>query len=779
MAYIPDIVQVQTVSASAGFNSNTPVPIPPVVFPGGAQQGNYLMAVTNNNVGGCSDSAGNTYTEIFNTPYFKIFGAVLTTALGVNGTVQIIPAGGTGGGTFNFTCIAYELKYVDPLAGPSGSVPNSNPIIAYQTATGPSNFNNTDTTFSGTTGTAQVFSEAFVRANGLRFDFLSWTLYSAVNGNTVATATSGTGLAGIPLTNRIVVSNSLSPASGSNIRTFGVFYSNPTGSLSYVVGTAMPVEQGTFTPGVGEWTVVSVVIGGILNAPPNPPILSHRTTFDATHAAQFTWTYSDPEGDIQSAYQLQIIRVTDGGVAYDTGKVTSSTNLVSIPTNSLINGGTYQWQVKTWDSSDSAGPYSASDTFICQAQPVVTISAPVNSSVVTNGLITTTWAVSTTGTQKAYQVRLLENGAEVYNTGQVIDIINSYAIPYYLLTGKTYNIKIIAWDNLDQLSAEVTVIFTTNIASAVTPVLSATAYPLNGYMALTNICPTATGGQATTSFIQLFRRTQGENVWLLIADNQPPNSTYYDYGVLDELIQEYKATVISVVNSVHDSVVIDASITLDGIWLHDVTDPAGTIHNFLYDNGERGDTIDSKPVFLQYDGRDLPIVEYDAVALDETVYCYLTLPWDLGGKQSTDRIALEKLQRTKHVLCYRDHRSRKIFGVIDGGLKFDDALRAYTVTFTVRATNYVEANQYSPAHNYLAGTVAPTTVAIPLNSDVACDQVSVQAATTNTATVFVGYSAEQTWALTAGSSIPLKVSRPSKLYVRAASGTQTINWIAQ
>ena len=53
----------------------------------------------------------------------------------------------------------------------------------------------------------------------------------------------------------------------------------------------------------------------------------------------------------------------------------------------------------------------------------------------------------------------------------------------------------------------------------------------------------------------------------------------------------------------------------------------------------------------------------------------------------------------------------------------------------------------------------------------------LQASFANTARVFVGTAAAQTFELDAGDRLPMGLDDVAKVWVRAASGTQTINWL--
>lgn len=140
-----------------------------------------------------------------------------------------------------------------------------------------------------------------------------------------------------------------------------------------------------------------------LNAAPQQPSNLTRSAFDATTSAQFTWKFNDPNpGDSQSAYQLQIVRVSDGAIVYDTGKVSSPTSAHTLPAGTLANGVQYQWRVMTWDQSNLASPWSGYVVLITSAKPVPTLLSPTAGATVGSSEAIVSWSV---GDQSKYRVR--------------------------------------------------------------------------------------------------------------------------------------------------------------------------------------------------------------------------------------------------------------------------------------------------------------------------------------------------------------------------------------
>ena len=78
----------------------------------------------------------------------------------------------------------------------------------------------------------------------------------------------------------------------------------------------------------------------------------------------FNWVYSDPNGDLQSAYQVQIDShgATFPSIEIDSGKISSSSGSYS-PQNALLFNTTYSWRVMVWDSFDDSSVWAIGPPF--------------------------------------------------------------------------------------------------------------------------------------------------------------------------------------------------------------------------------------------------------------------------------------------------------------------------------------------------------------------------------------------------------------------------------
>lgn len=435
------------------------------------------------------------------------------------------------------------------------------------------------------------------------------------------------------------------------------------------------------------------------NSAPFAPTVLVRPNYDATASGVYNWTFSDPDsGNTQSAYQLLIKRVSDGVTVVDTGKVASTTSSHTLTAATLTNNVQYQWQVKTWDNKDLAGPYSSLATFWASAKPTVSITTPAtDGATVATSSLTAQWSFSDPESegQSAYQVKLTDNADVVlWDSGKVSDVnARSRTIAYTLVNSTSYKVKVTAWDAKDISSTEVVRTFTTSFTPPETPSIVIRPNSEDGYIEVVIdnsaeyfISPfmliTETSGP-TISSNDILRRKLGETAWTRIAKAVPTNDEYKDYAAASGITYEYKVQANGNNGTTSDSVVLSGSITLIGVWLHDVADPAGTVHKFKYDGRGRGSDWKPEVAMMQFAGRSRPMAEFGESG-EGKVSARLEMMID-----DLDHTKLDTLAKRQGTICYRDGRGRKVFGVVIE-LPVSDEMYGYTTSIQVLETSYSE-----------------------------------------------------------------------------------------
>lgn len=104
-------------------------------------------------------------------------------------------------------------------------------------------------------------------------------------------------------------------------------------------------------------------------------------TSGGAHARpRLSWTFSDPQGGAQYAYQARLYDA-GGSQLWDSGKVVSAALYVDVP-YALVMGTTYQWSIAVWDQSNEkdAGGEAKSTFRVRWGQAIYEYSAGTGSS---------------------------------------------------------------------------------------------------------------------------------------------------------------------------------------------------------------------------------------------------------------------------------------------------------------------------------------------------------------------------------------------------------------
>jgi alpha-L-rhamnosidase len=76
-------------------------------------------------------------------------------------------------------------------------------------------------------------------------------------------------------------------------------------------------------------------------------------------APLFGWLPQDGPNELQSAYQISVVKAADGAVVWDSGKIASSEQAyVAYGGPPLAGQTSYSWSVRTWDRKDQASPWA-------------------------------------------------------------------------------------------------------------------------------------------------------------------------------------------------------------------------------------------------------------------------------------------------------------------------------------------------------------------------------------------------------------------------------------
>ena len=124
------------------------------------------------------------------------------------------------------------------------------------------------------------------------------------------------------------------------------------------------MENASYPPlggGLGQWCGTANFTRDA--APTVPAVTATESDYCSSFGAYVNWTYSDPEGDLQSAYQVQIDNQGSfGSPEVDSGKVTDS-GTTYFAGSGLAFDTTYRARVRVWDSHDNVSNWTESGSW--------------------------------------------------------------------------------------------------------------------------------------------------------------------------------------------------------------------------------------------------------------------------------------------------------------------------------------------------------------------------------------------------------------------------------
>lgn len=143
-----------------------------------------------------------------------------------------------------------------------------------------------------------------------------------------------------------------------------------------------------------------------------------------------------------------------------------------------------------------------------------------------------------------------------------------------------------------------------------------------------------------------------------------------------------------------DSATVElAASELQGVWIHDPDDPAGTIEWFAYGGIGRGDDLAVDQTLFTPVGRTYPLAEFgdsQTRQVDVTVTIPRGTDEFTGLEWRAQYNALLALVQLRKTLCYRDNRGRRLFGTV-ASVKGSDIDTGNTLTISVNQVDYDEA----------------------------------------------------------------------------------------
>ena len=287
------------------------------------------------------------------------------------------------------------------------------------------------------------------------------------------------------------------------------------------------------------------------NIAPDAPALVTKEGFDGSLAQVFDWAFSDDNTvDSQTAYELQVERVSDSASIVSTGKVTSGTASRTISGGTIANGQAYRWRVRTYDELDAVGAWSAWDTFTASALGNLTITSPAADNPagleVADVPIAWSFAQGDGYVQTQRRVRLIRvaDSAVLSDTTMQASTATTYTVPS-VPTDVPVRIELSIVTNAPGTPTvgPVARLLTTSYGLPMEP--EAALEVGEAWVEITVDNPPPTGSRPATVLNYIERRETGSGDDFVAVGTAEPNGSYRDHAVRSSVGYDYRVKAVS------------------------------------------------------------------------------------------------------------------------------------------------------------------------------------------------------------------------------------------
>jgi hypothetical protein len=366
----------------------------------------------------------------------------------------------------------------------------------------------------------------------------------------------------------------------------------------------------------------------------------------------------------------------------------------TLPASTLTQDTAWQWRVRTWDAAGASGTWSPYSTFSTGQGGTVTVTDPAvdnPANVITSSYLVKWSLVGATQADYRVEVYRTDTSAPVYSSGWVTSATTEHTVTG-LLSDVEQRIEVTTRTAGLVTSNTGTRLITPSYAAPDTPLLSVLEMPADGHTLLQVTNPAPTGSRPTASYTKLLRRaTTGFDAgqdWVTIGAVGEDGS-WRDYTAAAQVTYDYKAQAVAPDGTTTDSTIDQGALALEGVWIHDPADPANaddSAHQFPFGRTSNSDDLDLFGEGTYYAGRELPVWEFGEHRAEK-----LNVVVDVAGGATwlNDVAALRTFAVQRTVVCVRDARGRRVFGVLERPSTSDERWGS-SIGFAATSVDYDE-----------------------------------------------------------------------------------------
>lgn len=422
--------------------------------------------------------------------------------------------------------------------------------------------------------------------------------------------------------------------------------------------------------------------------PSAPRIISPQSQYlDGEQPIILQWQHNISTGSTQYAYDIDYLQT--GSWTNLVNHAVSSVQTYTIPANTLV-AGNFQWRVRTYNTSNVAGPYATSERNIVEVPP----QPPVIRSINAVPRLSVSWQA--TG-QEAFNVTITDtSGNTVLNSGNVYGVQKEYEIGTYLPDGG-YIVSLKIQNAQGEWSNAVT--SGVNIQNNPVGVDEIQATPIrNGVSLRTGPPPADYGAYVGETVLQSpgkyltdkigTTETTPEGTHYILRDGEPiaklDGNSFIDYTSVGP--HEYRLRVTYADGTYYDSLPVTAAPILPYATIAFLDDP-GTLFVLKYQRDARPTTekqISETLVSHAFLGRDLPV--YDATGQK-------SIQWDFAYTLLHNLDGAAPFFAQQKTVIVRDPKGERAIGLIQShNLTFRRQFRE--LTFSVAGNDATEVIPY-------------------------------------------------------------------------------------